>query len=271
MGLFESFGKNELQGDTINQKPVVGEKEKRETIVEQFTENSEETDEIRKSDFEAFKKNIDEWYNNYNKIFDISKEEEVLHSEISKGQDNSDRLSKDKSKYGKNFSLNGFAVDENLLSTLAADFNNGYMTESQKIYLSSQVDEICKEANIFSVDRLQKILNVFFHSDVVNTICDNSILLELINKKQNKLKIKVAAIAFVMVFLLFMVSGGSRTLFAMGVALIGMFAVMGLAGFGGFYLAREKFVWNLLISILVAVPAGIAGGLIFAFLMSFVI
>lgn len=285
MGLFESFGKNESQKDTTGQNSATEEKEKQKTTTKQPVEKGKEVVEIKKGDFEAFKSNLDEWYNNDNKAFDLSMEEEVLRSKILKAKNVLERQKEDvrsinshindkesdlhqvrETGYGKNFSQDGFTLSGNLLPTLETDSNNGYMTEKQKMYLSSQVDEFCKEANISSIDRLREMINTFFQSDVIDTICNNRVLPQLIYKKQNQLKIRAAAAAFVLVFLLFIFSGSSRTLFTLGVTLVGSFAMMGLAGYGAFYLAREKFMWNLLVSVLVTILAGFTGALVFAFL-----
>lgn len=285
MGLFESFGKNEFQKDTATQNSVTEEKERQEAADEQPVEKGEGVGETRKGDFEAFKSNLDEWYNNDDKVLDLFAEEEMLRSKISKAREVLERQKENvrsinshiddkesdldqvkKTGYGKSFSQDGFTVNGNLLPTLETDSNNGYMTERQKVYLSSQVDEVCREANISSIDKLRKIINAFFQSNVVDTICDNSVLPQLIYKKQNQSKIRAAVIAFVLVFLLFIFSGDSRTLFTGVVALVGSFSMMGLAGYGAFYLAREKFVWNLLVSVLVTIPAGFAGAFIFIFL-----
>ena len=288
MGLFENFGKNESHGDTINPEQVTEEKEKQDTTVEQSTENREEIDALKRHQFEEFKHNIGEWLDNWHRVYvDLDKEEKDCRSRKAQIEDglrgqeanvqsikkrindkSSDLDQVKKTGKGKGFNLDGFTVNGNLLPVLEADSINGYMTEGQKAYLSKQVEEVCEETRISSVERLRKILDELFHSDVVDTICNNGIMSELIEQKKNKTKIMAAAIAFVIAFLLFMFSGGIRSLFAAGMILIGTFAVMGLAGYGVFYLAREEFIWNLFISILAAIAAGIAGGVVFALFLA---
>lgn len=288
MGLFENFGKNESRENTINPEPVAEEKEKQDATVEQSTENRKEIDALKKRQFEEYKHNIDEWLDNWHRVYvDLDKEEKDCRSKKTQIEDglrgqeanvqsikkrindkSSDLDQVKKTGKGKGFNLDGFTVNGNLLPVLEADSINGYMTEGQKAYLSKQVEEVCEETRISSVERLRKILDELFHSDVVDTICNNGIISELIEQKKNKTKIMAAAITFVIAFLLFMFSGGIRSLFAAGMILIGTFAVMGLAGYGIFYLAREEFIWNLFISILAAIAAGIAGGVVFALFLA---
>lgn len=288
MGLFESFGKNESHEDAINQELIAEEKERQDTTVEQSMGNREEIDRLKKSEFEEYKHNIHLWMDNWYRVHvDLNKEEEKYRFRKAQIEDDlrgqeanvqsikkhindksSDLDQVKKTGKGKEFNLDGFTVNGKLLPILEADSANGYMTEGQKIYLSKQVEEVCEEIRISSVERLKKILEELFHSDVVDTICNNGLMSELIEQKKNKIKIIAATITFVIAFLLFMFSGGIRSLFASGITLIGTFAVMGLAGYGIFYLAREKLIWNLFISILAAIAAGIVGGVLFGFFLA---
>lgn len=286
-GLFENFGQNTVVDEKERQRKYDQGQEQK--VVRNHFEEKHDADAAKKNEYETFNQNLDRWQRNKIDLKSISEEIEKDNLEISKiqtdleGQESKvnsvkkqieGKLSNldDMLKYGElNKELSAgdvfYNVNESLLPTLKADFDSGYMTEEQQAYLSKRIDEVYIESRITSINKLNELIKTLFNSEVVDNICNNSKLLELAEKRQNQIRIMATGGVFVLALILFLLFGGIRSLLAAGVAIIGIFGLMGITGYGIFQLSRNHFLWNLALSILVTVFGAVFGGLFIAILL----
>lgn len=289
-GLFENFGQEKKSAKNTavdekegQQKSDQGEKQK---IAQNHVEEKNDSDEAKKAEYETFNQNVDRWQRNKIDLKSFSEEIEKDNLEISKiqvdlvGQEKEVNSIKNyinekttnlddiiKNGKGKGVNPEGFTVTGNLLPTLKTDYDSGYMTEKQQAYLSKGITEVCTQSRITSIDKLRDIFTAFVNSEVVDNICNNDKLIELVEKKQKQTRIMVTGGTFVLVLLMLFLFGGVRSVLAMGVALIGIVGLMGIIGYGLFQLSRDYFLWNLAVSILVTVLGAVFGGCLISVLL----
>lgn len=288
-GLFENFRQeNDSVSNTVVEE-MKGQreydKEESKAILNHFEEKND-TDEAKKNEYETFNRNLDRWQRNKLELKSVSEEIQKDNSEISKIQANLDGQevkinsvkkqieckTSDLDDVIKNGELKkellmidvDYEADENLLPTLKMDLDSGCMTEEQQVYFSRGIAEVCTESKITSIDELNEILTILFNSEVIDNICNNSKLLELAEKKQNQKRIMATGGTFVLALLLLFLFGGLRLILGAGVAVVGIFGLMGIVGYGIFRLTQDHFLWNMALSIIATVFGGLFGGLLIA-------
>ncbi len=288
-GLFENFRQeNDSVSNTVVEE-MKGQreydKEESKAILNHFEEKND-TDEAKKNEYETFNRNLDRWQRNKLELKSVSEEIQKDNSEISKIQANLDGQevkinsvkkqieckTSDLDDVIKNGELKkellmidvDYEADENLLPTLKMDLDSGCMTEEQQVYFSRGIAEVCTESKITSIDELNEILTILFNSEVIDNICSNSKLLELAEKKQNQKRIMATGGTFVLALLLLFLFGGLRLILGAGVAVVGIFGLMGIVGYGIFRLTQDHFLWNMALSIIATVFGGLFGGLLIA-------
>ena len=289
-GLFENFGqeKKSVKATVVKEKEgqrEYGQGEESKVVLNHFEEKND-ADEAEKNEYEAFNRNLDRWQRNKLDVKSLSEEIKKDNLEVSKIQadldaqeakvnsvkkqvedkySNLDYVVKNRDIYQAISTGDiDYAVNGNLLSTIKTDFDSGHMTEEQQAYLSKGIDEVCTESRITSIGKLEEILRSVSSSEIADNICNNDKLLELAEKKQNQTRIMATGGTFVGALLLLFLFGGLRSILGAGVAVIGIFGLMGLVGYGIFRLTQDHLLWNLAVSIIATVFGGLFGGLLIA-------